>query len=237
MDRMLPFLITGAVLLVGWVVFAAIRAEQQKRRDLLEAARNLGFTPAASDPGLAARLTELYVHTPSKSKHSAKPPYKLQNVFKKRMSEGDVFIFDLVDTSGDDSSQTEKHAVAIVSPRLDLPRFVMLPRIGGSSALAPVANKVLAWVARNYGSPVDFPHAPEFAQHFMVCSVDPEATRRFLSGDRLRRLAEMRNVGMHAGGHMFTVTHYAMSTREPVRQKLRERVDDAMRILSSLGAS
>lgn len=236
MDRLLPFLITGVALLVGWIVFAAIRAQQHSRRELLDAARDLGFTPADTSPEFLARLADLYARPSPGAKQPALKSYKTGDVFRRRLPEGEMFIFDLVDTSGDQNNRTEKQAVAVVSPRLDLPRFVLLPRIGAGSAFAPVVSRVLSWLARHYGNPVEFPHVPEFAQHYLVSSPDPEGTRRFLTPDRLHRMAEIRNMGMHAGRDMFTLTHYDLAGRVPARQRLRERVDHATRILSAFGA-
>ena len=234
MDHMLPFLFTGIVLLIVWVILLSVRSVRNARQEMLDAVRNLGFIPTEPTPELLDRMKTLYTRAPAGKR--PRDEFKLHNVFTKRLAEGEMFVFDLTDLSSDDNRETEKLGVAIVSPRLVLPHFVMLPRVGGKSALAPIANKALAWVARNYGDPVDLAHATEFSERYMVSSHDPDATRRFLNAERLRRLAEIPNAGMHAGGDTFAFSHFE-TTREPPQQRLRERVEHATRILSVFTAS
>lgn len=230
MEHVFPFLMSGIVLLVGGVVFAAVRAYRSARSDFLAAVRDLGFRPAGPAPELQSRMAALYT-PPSRSENSA-PDFKVENVFRKQLTDGEMFVFDLVDTSGEGNTRTEQQSVAVVSRRLDLPRFVIIPRVGSSSVLAPVANRMISWVASTYGTPVELSSDPSFSQHYLVSARDPDAARRFLTTDRTRRLAEVPHTGVHASGDAFTVSTLHMG-RRPVRQKLSERIDHAARILSA----
>jgi hypothetical protein len=228
-ERVFPFLIAGIVLLVAGFVAVAVRAYRASQSEFLAAVRDLGFTPAGAVPDLEARLVSLY--TPPARTGNSSPDFKVEKVFRKRTGEGEMFVFDLVDTSGDGSTRTEQQAVAVVSPRLDLPAFVVMPRIDSSSVLAPVTNRMLSWVASTYGTPVELPGDPAFSKHYLVSARDPDAVRRFLDPDRMRRLAEVQHAALHAGGDVFTVSTLRTG-RLPVRRKLGERMDYAARILS-----
>jgi hypothetical protein len=159
--------------------------------------------------------------------------YELKNVFSKRMSDGEMFIFDLIDTAGDDNTCTEKQAVAIVSPHLKLPTFIIMPKAGADGAGSRVANKVLGWMMANFGSPVEFPQSPEFGRRHLVSSPDPDAARLFFDGNKLRRLAECRYIGVHAGGDVFTISRLDMVTKPVTTQSLAERVDQARGVFSN----
>jgi hypothetical protein len=143
-----------------------------------------------------------------------------------------MFIFDLIDTSGEDDSYTEKQAVAIISPRLNLPAFVIFPKMDIDGAAASIANNIFGWMISKMGNPVEFPHFPEFEQRYLVSSPDPDGTRQFLDEGKLGRFGETRLIGIHAGGDIFTLSRIDMAAQPLTKKMMSERVDQAISVFS-----
>ncbi len=219
------------LLLGGSVIALMIRSERRDRENKLRVAQSLGFSPADPTPELVRRMTQLYHSIRVSRHHPDGDTYELEAVSKRRLPDGDIFIFDLINNSGAESSHTEKQAVAIVSALLNLPVFMVFPKADIDGVVPQMGNKFLGWVFSKIGHPIEFPQAPEFARRYLVSSPDPDGTRQFLNEDRLHRLAQTRLININAGGDMFTVA--SIGIEKPVTQELmRERVDQAMEVLS-----
>jgi hypothetical protein len=143
-----------------------------------------------------------------------------------------MFLFDLIDTSGGESSCTENQAVAVVSPHLDLPAFAIFPRADIDGPLPKLADRVLGWVVSRCGTPIEFPQVLEFGKRYFVSSRDPEAVQRFLDDGKLRCLASTRLLGIHAGGDIFTLSHIDMLAKSTTQETMENRVEQARRVFS-----
>jgi hypothetical protein len=192
----------------------------------------LGFTPIDPDPELVRKITRLYSDIRATGPNGAGESYELQNVFGKRMLDGELYLFDLVNTSGEDDSYTEVQAVAVVSPHLALPAFMLTPRSDMEGVVSMLGNQLLAWVISKFGNPVEFPESPQFERRYLVSSPDPGGVRRFLDEERLHRLAKTRLMGVHAGGDLFTVARIDLSARSLTQEMISERVSQAMDVFS-----
>lgn len=233
MERFNSLLIAGAVLLVAFVVYIAFRAERGRRDALREQLRDLGFIPVEPGAELLRRLTSLQV-TPADDKKPSKSKFKVDHVFSRRGGDTEMFVFNITET-GKDDGHAEQQSLAVVSDRLRMPSFVLLPRAGGDGMLAKMTDKAISWAAHKMGDPVEFPQHPEFEQRYLVRSSDPDGTRRFLDANRLNRLAETRHLFIRARDDVFAVSAPARAWHS-AREPLRERVDQASKIFSILSS-
>ncbi|HKW15189.1 MAG TPA: hypothetical protein VJS69_11945 [Candidatus Krumholzibacteria bacterium] len=233
-EHFAAYVFGGFLILVTAVSIFAVRSLRRAREDMLNAVRSVGFIPAQNTDALLQRLTHLYQHVRIPGRTGRTPEYKLRDVFTRRLAGGDMYIFDLVDTSGSENTYTERQGIAVVSTRLNLPAFVVLPRLAGEGAFAKFADKMIAWIVAKMGGPVAFPNHPEFERHYIVSSPDPDAARRFLNGDRLGRLAGLKHVGVHAGDDIFTLSRYGLVSKPNTLPELRERVEQAERMFTIL---
>ena len=216
----------------GLIVYLMIRSERKAKASKVQISQSLGFTPIDPDPDLLLKMNHLYQNIRANLKIPADGLFELQNVSRKRIADGEMFIFDLINTSGDDNSYTEKQAVAIISPSLNLPHFMIFPRAVMDGNIAELANKFLDWLMAKVGNPVEFPEYPEFESRYLVSSPDPEGTRRFLDSSKLRRLANTKHYGIHAGGDMFTLSSFQMSSGTLSQEMMSERVSQAMGVFN-----
>lgn len=230
-----PWLIGGFMALVVGSALVAIRSQRAKQQALREALRSLGFIPAEPTPELVRRLTYLHAGATAGDKQSSKQKYEVKNVFSRRFGDGEMFVFDLEEKDSD-SGHTERQGIAVVSERLKLPRFTLVPRTGGEGTLSKLADRAIAWASRKVGAQVEFPNHPELSRHYLVHSPDADATRRFLESGRLNRLAETRHVFIRAADDVFTVSSVVSTTAPVGAEQLRERVDRAAKVFSILSA-
>jgi hypothetical protein len=216
----------------GLIVYLMVRSERKAKVSKLQISQSLGFTPIDPDPDLLRKMNHLNENIRANLKIPADGKFELQNVSRKRLADGEMFIFDLINTSGDSDSYSEKRAVAIISPSLNLPHFMIFPRAVIDGSIADLANKFLDWLMAKVGNPVEFPEYPDFEGRYLVSSLDPEATRLFLDSSKLRRLANTKHYGIHAGGDMFTLSSLHMSTGTLSLEMMSERVSQAMGVFN-----
>ena len=225
-------LIVGFLALFGGIVYWMIRSEKDTQERKLRFSQVLGFTPAAPAPELIEKITRLYQSVRFEKDRQVGDRYELQNVSTKRILEGEMVLFDLIDTSGEDDSHLENQAVAIHSPDLDLPPFLLFPKTDQEGALANAANKVLSWLVAVVGDPVDFSDHPAFERRYLVSSSEPEAVRNFLDETKIRRLLGTSLLTLHAGGDIFSLSRIEMGAQPLSQEVLSDRVNQALSLFS-----
>jgi hypothetical protein len=227
-------LITVMIILAtfGLIVFAMIRSERNRRAVQQNLAQALGFTPIEPSPELTKKFADFYIRIRSNWVSANQDQYELQNVYQKRLPDGEMLIFDLLDHSGNDTSYTESAAVAVISPHLDLPYFSIFPKADVEGPLAKLGNKFLTWIVSNAGNPVAFPENPEFEKRYLVSSTDPFGTHEFLDDTRLRRLRKTPLMSISAGGDMFTASRIETGAPRLTKEILTERVVRATEVFS-----
>lgn len=177
-------------------------------------------------------MNKLYQSLRSKQAATTSDNYELENVFIKQLPDGQMILFDLIDPSGEDNSYLENQAVAIISPQLNLPPFLVFPQADQEGALANVANKVLGWLVSQISQPVEFSRFPEFQQRYLVSSPAPEATRQFLDEYKLRRLANTSHLTIHARENIFTSAHIDVGASSLSIDLITARVQQALELFS-----
>lgn len=91
-------LLTLAIVSLGllWM----IRSQRKERETKLRISQSLGFAPIQPTPEILRKIAHLYHAVRTDRNNPDEDKYQLENVATKRMPDCDLFIFDLVDTSG-----------------------------------------------------------------------------------------------------------------------------------------
>ncbi|MDW8279450.1 MAG: hypothetical protein RMJ85_15650, partial [Anaerolineales bacterium] len=199
---------------------------RKERESKAQMAQMLGMTPLPQpDSALLEQMNALY-HTPW-----GKTKYELRHVSRRILPDGELFLFDLVDTSGDGESTTENQAIAIRSDTLRLPPFQLYPKLDTKKyALGGLANKIVEWGVSKVGTPVQFPEFPAFQARYTVSSTDPEAVRRFFDEDKARYFSSTENYALNAGGNLFTFTEIDLSSKKDDLEQMSRRINRALEI-------
>lgn len=228
------FAIVLLILVIGGAgILWIIRSQRKERETKLRISQSLGFTPMLQPtPEILGKIAHLYHAIRTDLNNPDEDKYQLENVATKRMPDGDLFIFDLVDTSGNETSYPEQQALAVVSPHLDLPAFMIFPKADIDSSLTNLGNRFLSWVVSRLGNVVEFPQFPEFRNKYLVSSPDPDATRQFLDESKLHHLASTRLLNVHACGDVFSLTKMAIGANSLTEEMMRERVALALNLFS-----
>ncbi|MBM3129429.1 MAG: preprotein translocase subunit YajC [Chloroflexi bacterium] len=218
------------VALFGVIVFWMIRSQRKEQETKSRISQALGFTPLQPTPELLRKIARLYHAVRTDRKNPDADKYQLENVAAKRMPDCDLFIFDLVDTSGDETSYPEQQAVAVVSPHLNLPAFIIFPKADIESSVTHLGNRFLGWVIGRLGNVVEFPQVPGFGNKYLVSSPDPEGTRAFLDDAKLHHLATTRLLNVHACGDIFALSRMEIGAKSLTEEIMRERVALALKL-------
>jgi hypothetical protein len=215
--------------LVAFLIYkgtAAARArKEERRRDL----RALGFEPLDSPPPeVADPILALYGH-------GGKSGHKLDNVFERPGSADRFYLLDLKSSSGDSS---QEGVIAVFSPRLRMPRLTIFPRLEGDGRLAALGNLLMKKLSQRHGGAVDFAAHPRFTKRHFVSGPDEAAIRRFLTGDRLDRLAELEHTALEGEGALFTYQKFRFPRHGggTDREQISEHVQQAEQLLRLLRA-
>jgi hypothetical protein len=222
LEDLAPFLVLGIVALFGVMIFFMIRTEKRERARKSQLARELGFTLIEVTSALTARISQLY------EKKWGKTNFELRNVSRKIIPDGEMYLFDLVDTAGEDDTFTEDQAIAVVSRYLQLPEFTIFPQLDIEAAGSKIANTLLRWVISKAGDPIDFPDHPAFEERYLVSSADEAGTRQFLDDRKLHMLAQVQFLGIHAGGDLFVLSKFDLTGKGRKREDLSKKVTQAM---------
>jgi hypothetical protein len=236
MDTIIILIIIGFVLLFGAVLVYSIRSNAKARARKEEAAQAAGFTPLPSPPPeICARIIELH-EKPGRTR------FKLQNLSTKSFPDGEMYLFDLEETSGEDNTQLAAQDVLIVSQYLQMPRFSLVPRLEAGGKLGEVANRVLEWAATRQGKRIELTGHAEFDRRYWVTGPDREAIDRFLTPNRLEGFASTQYYDLEAGGDAFAFSHtkfpnarweHATASVSDINEKIRR----GMQLFSWLGSS
>lgn len=224
MEMLAPFLVIGVVALFGILAIFLIRKEKAEKNQKTQIALTLGFTPIEADLRFTDRIRLLY------KKKWGKTNFILQNVSLKRIPDGEMYLFDLVNTAGEDENITEDQAIAVLSRYLDLPEFTIFPQVDIEGVGGQFANTLLRWMVSKTGNPIDFSDHPEFQKRYLVSSPDEQGTRRFFDDRKLRMLAQVKLIGIHASGDLFVLSKFNQDNQSNPRDTISERVSQAMDI-------
>jgi hypothetical protein len=215
----------GFIVLVIAVFGFIIYTNQKEKQQRIEIAQMLGFTPVETpDDGLLGRLASVHIS-------HARTNYHLRNVMRKSIPYGAMYIYDMWNSAGKSSSTVENSAVAVISPDLNLPFFVIYPRLATSGMLANLANQFIEGVLATQGlTEVDFPDIPEMDEKFFVAGEDEYAVQTLFTPVLANLLTSKPMVGICAKGDTLSVSLTNNRSISPDVDAMRELVGHATAI-------
>jgi hypothetical protein len=215
----------GFLLFFGGMVYFAIQSSRKDVEKKQQISQALGFSPVEADPAVTDKIAELYRRPESHTN------YEMRNVSRRVIPDGEMYLFDLVDTSGDNDSWTEHQAVGIVSPYLKMPPFTLFPKAEQKYALSGLANKVLEWGMSFVGSPVDFPEYPEFESRYILTSNESsDWIHEFFDQSLAGYFSRTQMFMLHASGDVFTFSEMGANFDTSDQNVMSQRVNHALNI-------
>lgn len=223
LNTLVPLLI---LLVFAGMVWFAVTSSRRAKEAKAQMTQTLGMTPVPQpDSALVEQITDLY-RTPWEQFKA-----DLLNVSRRSLPDGELFLFDLLDTGGDSTSITESQGVAIRSNTLKLPPFQLYPKVDTTKyALGSLANKIVEWGVSRVGTPVHFPEFPAFEARYAVTSSDPEAARRFFDEEKARYFASTENYALRANGNLFAFNAIELGFKQNDPARLTRRIHRALEI-------
>jgi hypothetical protein len=213
--------------LVAFLIYKGTLSAREAKAERLRGLRALGFEPVDTPaPEIARPIIAL-------QDHGKKHGHRIANVFERRSSTDRLYLLDIEDSSGDSSRDG---VIAVFSPRLRIPRLTIYPRLEGEGHLAGLGNRLLKRLAQRHGRTVDLPSHPRFARRHFVSGPDEETLRRFLTADRLDRLAGIEHMAVEGEGDHFTCqrVHFGRRRIGSDVVEIAERVRQAEEVLQAL---
>ena len=209
----------GALLVIGGVVLLAINNSRRKKYAYENQIRQLGFEALNTAPReLERRVLELY-------QTRGEREIKTWRIYHRQELDQDLYLFDVVDSSGD-SSEIGSEVFGLISPGLALPRFslVTLPDINRSSLVSSLMDKILDKVM-NYAEGylqlqrVEFPDQPDLDDRLLLFGQDPTAVRQMLERVGLYSLTHTKMRLRIAGSGDFITVDFSIpsSSNQPDR--------------------
>jgi hypothetical protein len=214
--------------LVAFLVYKVTLVVREAREEKQQALRALGFEPLDPPP---ADVVEPLLALHRRGKPGGK---KIENLYERTGSGDRLYLFDLKDAPGD---AVHNGVIGVVSPRLRVPRLTIFPWLEGGGRLSALGNLLLKRLGGRHGEIVDLGAHPRFSSRHFVSAPDAEAARRFLTEERLDRLAEMGHMAVEAEGDRFTYqeVHFKRRRRPVDDAGTLERVQQAEELLRTLG--
>ena len=177
------------------------------------------------DPDLTNRIVEL--HQKSKSQNP-----RVRNVFTRAQGDCNLYLFDLLDYSGDSVNYLVDGAIAVVSPSLHLPRFSIYPRIGDRRRVSGWANALLEKMALSKMDRIVLGTNPYFETNYYLFGENEQEVRDFLTEDNLSYFSEYKYWQIEAEGNLFTFAN--LESRNNMRANLqadpRARLQEALNL-------
>ena len=229
MDIIGDLVLLGFLLFFGGMIYFTIQSSRKDVEIKQQTAQSLSFSPIQADPKLTGEIAKLYRRPRSHAN------YEIRNVSRRVIPDGEMYLFDLVDTSGEDDSWLERQAVAIVSPYLNMPPFVLFPKTDQKYMLSGLVNKVLEWGMSFVGTPVEFSDYPEFNARYILASEEStDWIRGFFDQDMAQYFSRTQMFTLHAAGNIFTFSE--MGTNFDTRDQgiMSQRVNHALDIFRLL---
>jgi len=212
---------------VAFLVFKVVQGVKQKAEEQRTALRLLGFEPVADPVREYAALVDL-----SRRGRDA-GRFRVDNLRERRASDHRVLLFDLTDTDEDDDRPSQ---LAVTSPRLSLPRFMLFPRLASEGRLAAFANSLLEKVMSREGRVVSFPDDDAFSRRYTLVGPDEDELRRFFDQERRAELAEREGLMIDGTSDSFAIDRLRIGNprRRTDVADISERVEEAERLLRVL---
>jgi hypothetical protein len=166
-------IIGGTFLLLGFVIWLAMRYEKKRTLQLMEAAKVLGFESLSVFPPDLDGVRGGFVLMNTGRNRTA------SNIVRRQADQLDVVIYDYRYTVGHGKSAQTPHQTVVMfhSPKLQTPRFILKPE-GWLNKIGELFG----------GQDIDFDEAPEFSKKYVLAGDNESAIREFFTPERLELL-------------------------------------------------
>lgn len=194
MTAVFPILCVGLFAVVFAVILVvALTSAAKRKKEIGDAAAQLGFTPLAEADGeLVARLTKLYA------------PYavhKVSNLYSKPFGSETYYLLDCQtenptrNSEGETSANSEFANVGVLSPALDLPPFMLMPRLPSMPAgLSGVLENLISLAASSAGLHEYDLVTPEFNSKYQLFVKEDARNEKVFSQPTLDWIARQEQI-------------------------------------------
>jgi len=191
-------LVLFIVLVVGVSIYWMYTRDKKRGAQKQTAALEMGFQLAKDvDQDLNKRIVQL--HQKSKSQN-----LRVRNIYSRLESDCTLYLFDLLNYSGDSVTYLADGAIAVLSPSLHLPRFSIYPRIGDRNRVSGWANALLEKMAVTRMNRIVLGINPYFEKNYFLFGENEADVREFLTDYTLSYFSENRYWQIEAEGDLFT---------------------------------
>jgi hypothetical protein len=198
---MTPLVVLSSLLIVlaiGVVIYFMYSRERKRGAEKQTAALEMGFQLIKEvDPSLTGRIVQFY-------KRKQRQNLRVRNVFKRIESDAAIYLFDLLDYSGETVSYLADAAIAVVSPSLHLPRFSIYPKLGDKSHVSGWADALLERADAKRADRIVLGKNPYFEQNYFLTGENEQEVREFLTNTILSHFSDQKLWRIEAGGDLFT---------------------------------
>lgn len=228
MDLAAILFLIGFLFVFGGILYMSMQSSRKDKETKQLVTQSLGFASCEADGSLVEKISSLY------QRPGSNPKYQLRHVSRNRIPNGEMFLFDLVDTSGEDDSWAERQAVAVISPALKLPPFAFFPKSNPKYALSGLANQIVEWGMAKIGESVALPQYPALGERYVITSQDADGLRLFMDESLARFFSQTEMYTIHAAGDMFTFAEMDPHFKTADIQSMTRRINRAMEIFRAL---
>ncbi len=226
MDLIPTLIVIGFLLFFAFVLYLGIRTNRDDSRKRQQILQTLGFVPVEADQALTSKISHLY------QRPGVQNRYQLCNVSRRAIPDGEMYLFDLGETSSDGDTSWERQVAAIISPYLNLPHFVLFPKADQKFALSGLTNRVLEWGISKLGTRIEYPEFPTFDARYVVTSMDEPGFMRAFLDDRIAQYFSQTQMYMllHGMGNIFTFAEIDPHFKPLDQERMGRRVSRALEI-------
>jgi hypothetical protein len=198
MTQLAVLFILLIILAIGVVIYTMYNRDRKRGAEKQNAALEMGFQLIKEvDPNLTNRIVQFYRKTKGQN-------LRVRNVFERSENDATLYLFDLLDYSGESVSYVADGAIAVMSPSLNLPRFSIFPKLGDKSRITGWADALLEKMATREMEPIVLGTNPYFEKNYFLTGESEAEVREFLTGTILSHFSEQKFWRIEAGGDLFT---------------------------------
>ncbi|MFZ6027715.1 MAG: hypothetical protein ACOYYS_08375 [Chloroflexota bacterium] len=166
------------------MVILAVASGRKQAEQSQQAAETLGFTPLEPPPAaIAERLLPLH----QKGYHKI---LEIRDLHRQNHPGCTLYLYDVWDVSDAGHDRDAAAVIALVAPDLDLPHFLLFPKVDVVGWAGSMANQFIEKLIGLHARVIDFDERPNFSQRYLVSGDDEVAVRRCLNGPVLAALTQ-----------------------------------------------
>jgi len=203
-DTLAPYCVGFFLLVFVVLLIIALRLNNKRKKQLTSVANQFNFSPlAALPPEIMEALKTLYI--PSRVT-------QIKNIYSHLFGDETYYLLDIYSRSSAFSNEEnmETASLAVHSPHLDLPNFLLYYRVQAPGKLGGwidslVQNAMMQSALRSYQ---DVP--PDFDLKYGLYTPDIEAAARFFTPELLSQIASIDGIYARGQGSLLVLTNQAV---------------------------